>query len=130
MEERRFESLDHFLPCLAVYLIAAWRTMMVCHLGRECPDMDCEIIFDPAEWKAVWMVAQRKPLPAAPPRLPEMVKLVAQLGGYVKHKNHKDPPGVQTVWLGLQRMYDLALAWQAFGPGRTAPTGAEEETYV
>ena len=46
-----------------------------------------------------------------------MLKLVAQLGGYVNRPGRADPPGPQTVWLGLQRMYDLARAWQTFGPG-------------
>jgi len=46
-----------------------------------------------------------------------MIALVAQLGGYVNRSNRKDPPGPQTIWLGMQRMYDLAQAWDAFGPG-------------
>jgi hypothetical protein len=35
----------------------------------------------------------------------------------VNRPNRVDPPGPQTVWLGLQRMHDLALAWKTFGPG-------------
>jgi hypothetical protein len=41
IERRRFEHIDRILPCLAVYLIVAWRTLFVCHLGRNCPDLDC-----------------------------------------------------------------------------------------
>jgi hypothetical protein len=52
-----------------------------------------------------------------PPKLGVMMRLVAQLGGYVNRPNRVDPPGPQTVWLGLQRMHDLALAWNTFGPG-------------
>ena len=29
----------------------------------------------------------------------------------------KDPPGVETLWKGMQRMQDLAWAWKTFGPG-------------
>jgi hypothetical protein len=46
-----------------------------------------------------------------------MVRLVAQLGGYVNRPNRSDPPGPQTLWLGFQRMRDLAWAWDVFGPG-------------
>ncbi len=53
--------------------------------------------------------------PSAPPRLGEMVRLVAQLGGYV-NRTHRDPPGPQTIWIGMQRMHDFALCWQLFGP--------------
>jgi len=116
-EARRFEHIDRMLPCVAVYLIVAWRTLMVCRLGRSCPDMDCEAVFDPAEWKSVWMTIKGKRPPRKAPKLAEMLKLIAQLGGYVNYPNRKDPPGPQTIWLGLQRMYDLALAWNTFGPG-------------
>jgi hypothetical protein len=43
-----------------------------------------------------------------------MTLLVAELGGYIRRKN--SPPGPQTVWIGLQRMYDFAACWKAFGP--------------
>jgi Transposase DNA-binding/Transposase Tn5 dimerisation domain/Transposase DDE domain len=115
-EQRRFESLDSFLPCLAVYLIVTWRTLLVCRLGRGCPDISCEMIFDPAEWRSVYRIVRDQYPPKTPPRLAEMVRLVAQLGGYVNRKRDDDP-GPQTVWLGLQRMHDMALCWKTFGPG-------------
>jgi len=114
VEERRFERIERFQSCLAVYLIVAWRTLYVCRLGRTCPEIDCEAIFDPTEWKAVWTVARRAPLPSTPPSLGQMTRLVAELGGYVPRKN--SPPGPQTIWLGLQRTHDFAHAWRTFGP--------------
>jgi hypothetical protein len=117
VEERRFEHVERLRPCLAVYLVVAWRTLMVCRMGRSCPEISCEAIFEPEEWKSVYTVVRRQPPPSQPPCLGEMVRLVAQLGGYVNRPERKDPPGVQTVWLGLQRVQDLALAWTTFGPG-------------
>jgi hypothetical protein len=116
IEHRRFENMDRLLPCLAICMIVAWRTLYVCRLGRSCPDVSCEAVFEPAEWKAVHQVVRRKAPPSAPPTLSEMVRMVAQLGGYVDRKRD-DPPGPQTVWIGLQRTHDLALCWQVFGPG-------------
>src|SRR5262249_16209117 len=69
VEERRFEHMDRLLPCVAIYLIVAWRTFLLCRLGRSCPDLNCEAVFEPSEWKAVWTLVQRRPLPAQPPRL-------------------------------------------------------------
>jgi transposase-like protein/transposase Tn5 family protein/DDE family transposase len=126
VEGRRFEHLDRLLPCVAVYLIAAWRTLMLCRLGRSCPDLNCEAVFEPAEWKAVWKVTQRGTLPKQPPRLEDILKLIAQLGGYVNRPGRKDPPGPQTLWLGLQRMRDLAWAWNSFGPGADAEASARD----
>jgi hypothetical protein len=34
--------------------------LMVCRMGRSCPDVDCEAIFEPEEWKAVYMVVKRQ----------------------------------------------------------------------
>ena len=65
----------------------------------------------------MWTAVKGKPLPEKPPRLEDMVRLIAQLGGYVNTPGRKDPPGPQTVWIGLQRMRDLAWAWDVFGPG-------------
>jgi hypothetical protein len=121
IERRRFEHLDRVLPCLALYLIVAWRTLFVCRLGRECPDLDCEFIFEPSEWKAVWVAVHQKKPPKKAPRLSEMVHLIARLGGYVERP--KSEPGVQTVWIGLQRMHDLAWAWDSFGPGAKVSGG-------
>lgn len=115
IERRRFEHVDRVLPCLALYLIVAWRTLFVCRMGRECPDLDCEAVFEPSEWKAVWMAVHKKKPPKKAPQLSTMVHLIARMGGYVERPESE--PGPQTVWIGLQRMYDLALAWDSFGPG-------------
>lgn len=115
VEARRFEHLDRLLPCLAVYLIVTWRTLFVCRLGRELPDICCEAIFEPSEWKAVYHIVHQEPPPPDPPTLQEMVRLVAQLGGYV-NRPRSDHPGPQTIWLGLQRTHDMALCWETFGP--------------
>ena len=110
IERRRFEHVDRVLPCLALYSIVAWRTLFVCRMGRDCPGLDCEAIFEPSEWKAARAAVHRE----KPPRLGEMVRLIARLGGYVERPQSE--PGPQTVWIGLQRMYDLAWAWDTFGP--------------
>jgi hypothetical protein len=115
VEERLFEYMDRLLTCLAVYVIVAWRTLYVCRLGRSCPEMDCEAVFEPAEWKSVWKVVHREDPPREPPSLGVFIRLVARLGGYVDRKRAA-PPGPQTLWIGLQRMHDFATCWQLFGP--------------
>jgi hypothetical protein len=114
IEERRFEDVERILPCMAIYLIASWRVLLACRLGRECPDADCEVLFEPSEWKATWMAVHRRKPPKKNPTLSEIVCLIAQLGGYIRRPSSE--PGVQTLWIGMQRVRDLALAWEAFGP--------------
>jgi hypothetical protein len=43
--------------------------------------MDCQSIFEPSEWKAVWVKVKGKKPPLKAPRLSEMVHLIASLGG-------------------------------------------------
>jgi hypothetical protein len=100
------------LPCLALYMIVTWRVLFATMLGRACPDMDCEAVFAREEWQAAYLVARRCPPPATPPRLGEMVVLVATLGGYLNRK-HDGPPGPKTVWVGLQRLREFVIALQA-----------------
>ena len=94
--------------------LQAWRTLFLCYMGRNCPDLDCEVVFELSEWKAVWVTIHGKKPPKKIPRLAEMVRFIARLGGYIERPNSE--PGPQTIWIGMQRMYDLAWAWEIFGP--------------
>ena len=114
VETRRLETLDRQLNCLAIFMIVAWRTLFVCRLGRSCSEMSCEVIFEPAEWRSTWKIVKKQDPPPEPPTLGVMVKMVAQLGGYV-YRAHSEP-GPQTIWIGLQRVYDFAYCWETFGP--------------
>ena len=121
IEDRRFETLARMLACTAIYVIAAWRTLSVCRLGRSGPNMPCDKIFDASEWQSVWSVTHRgEPVPERAPPLAEMVRLIASLGGYVARGSTALPPSAETVWKGLQRMRDLARGWETYGPGTNA----------
>jgi hypothetical protein len=120
VEDLQLETTERFEACLAVYLIVAWRVLYVLMLGRECPDLRCDAVLSEAEWKSVYRVATNLEPPQEPPSLGEMVRWIAQLGGYLGRK-HDGPPGPKTLWIGLQRMRDFALAWSLFRPGGTRP---------
>jgi hypothetical protein len=118
VEDRQFEDASHYLPCLASYMVIAWRVMYVMMLGRECPDMSCAEVFSEAEWKSVFVVVRDVSPPDEPPTLQEMVYLIGRLGGHLG-RTHDGPPGPKAMWIGMQRMTDLALAWRTFGPAAT-----------
>jgi len=114
IEERQLETVERMLNCLVVYAIIAWKVMYLSRLGSECPELSCELIFEPSEWKSVWMTVRKADPPSTPPPLNEMIRMIASLGGYVLRESTR--PGTQTLWFGLQRVYDLSTAWQIFGP--------------
>lgn len=112
IEELQLQTLDRLQPALAFYMIIAWRVLMLTTLGRDCPEMPCDVVFDKAEWQAVYLVTQRKPPPETPPSLDQMVRMVAGLGGFLNRKRDGFP-GPQTIWIGLQRAADFVLALEA-----------------
>lgn len=114
IECRYFERLGRLINCLAVYSIVAWKVFYLCRLSHECPDLDCEVIYEPDEWKPVYMAVTKREPPKTPPSLNEITRMIASLGGYVIRKSTR--PGTQTMWLGLQRLHDLSMAWKTFGP--------------
>ncbi len=63
-------------------MIIAWRIQMLMHLGRTCPNMDCEAAFDQQAWHAAYIVA-RKPIPKEPSPLNTVIRLIASFGGFL-----------------------------------------------
>jgi len=115
VEEIQLETNHRLKNCLAFYNIIAWRLLYLTYLNRTCPTQPCTSAFEPSEWKSVWRVVTKQPLPKQPPTLSEFLGLVAQLGGY-NNRATEGPPGPQPIWIGLRRMTDFATAWLAFGP--------------
>lgn len=113
MEKLQLETTARLKNALALYQIIAWRIMYLTYLNRTAPDTPCDTFFAPHEWKSVWLVTKKTPPPTTPPTLGEFVKLLTQLGGY-NNRAKERPPGPLPFWIGLRRMYDLALAYQLF----------------
>lgn len=122
VEELQFETLKAVTNCLAMYLIVAWRILYLTMLGRHCPDMACSAVFEENEWHSVYAIVTKKPPPKEPPKLSEMVIMIAKLGGFLGRKSD-GYPGSQAMWIGMQRMKDFTLAWETF-------RGMEGRTYV
>ena len=115
VEEIQLETTERLIRCLLFYKIIAWQIMHLTFLGRECPDLACDEIFADCEWKPVWKIVERADPPEQAPPLAEFIPVLAQLGGY-NRRSHDRPPGPQAIWMGIRRMLDFAIAWQAFGP--------------
>lgn len=114
VEEIQLETQARLKNCLAMYAIVAWRVLYLTYLNRTCPTLPCTVVFEEGEWKSVWLVVAKLPLPQKPPELAEMMRLLTQLGGY-NNRAGEPPAGPQPLWIGLRRMADFSLAWQTFG---------------
>jgi hypothetical protein len=49
-----------------------------------------------------------------------MVRLIGSLGGWLGRKCDGEP-GPKAMWVGMQRMSDLALGWRARGEAQASP---------
>jgi len=109
VEEMQLQKLERLEPTLAFYMIIAWRVLYLTMLGIECPELPCNLVFADEEWQAIYIVAKRQSPPVVPPSLDTMVRMVAGFGGFLNRKSDGFP-GLQTIWIGLQRGRDFALA--------------------
>jgi hypothetical protein len=112
VEKLQLTDADRIKPAIVLYMIVAWRIVYVMKLGRVCPDLPCDVVFEEAEWRAVYHVVKRKPA-LEKPALSEMIKMVGSLGGYLGRKGD-GAPGAQSMWQGIMRTRDFALAWLLF----------------
>ena len=115
VEDIPLETNHRRKNCLAFYKIIAWRILFLTYLNRTCPQLPCTAVFADSEWKSVWRVVKKQPLPKKPPVLSDFLQLLTQLGGY-HNRATELPPGPQPRWIGLRRITDFATAWLAFGP--------------
>lgn len=125
IEELQLENQRNIEPCIAMYMITAWRVMYLMMLGRETPEMDSQIIFHEYEWKSVYVAVKKEPPPQKAPTLGEMIKLIAKLGGYL-NRARDGVPGPKVIWIGIQRMKDIALGWEI---AHTGLLGLKPENY-
>ncbi|SFL29859.1 Transposase DDE domain-containing protein, partial [Azotobacter beijerinckii] len=64
----QLETEERLLPCIGLYLVVTWRVLYSLMLGRSCPDLNCELVFEAREWRAAYIVAKRCMPPQTPPR--------------------------------------------------------------
>lgn len=110
VEALQLSDIDRLERALALFMVVAWRIAHLMRTGRTCPDLDATLFFDPDEIQGAYLLTKKKP-PNRPPRLNEVLRLIATLGGFLARKGDGEP-GVKTIWLGLQRVMDAATTIQ------------------
>jgi hypothetical protein len=128
IETRQLGHADRIEACLAIDLVVAWRIFHLTKLGRETPDVPCTVYFEEIEWQALVGFIRKDPVPPTqPPTLRKAMRMVAGLGGFLGRKGDGEP-GTKTLWLGLQRLDDIAQAWQVFSQ-MFKPAASSNRTY-
>jgi hypothetical protein len=112
LEQLQLETADRLERALATYAIVAWRLLWLTYEARRHPAESIEGILPGHYWQALYChIHQTTVLPNKPPSLADCVRWIARLGGFLGRKQDGEP-GVKTLWLGLQRLHDMASIWQ------------------
>ena len=115
VEALQLSSIDRIERALALFMVVAWRVTYLMRMGRTCPDLDATLFFEPDEIRGTYLL-MKKPTPATPPRLNEVLRLIAQLGGFLGRRSDGEP-GVKTIWQGLQKVMTAAETLAALRDG-------------
>lgn len=112
VEDRQLSTADRIENCLALDMVIAWRIHWLTKLGRETPDLPCDVILEQDEWQALCAVVRNAPPPAQPPSLREATRMIASLGGFLGRKGDGEP-GTTTIWRGIERLDGIAIGYRA-----------------
>ena len=102
VERLQLADTGRLETALALYMVIAWRINRLMRLGRTLPDLPADLLFEPDEWRAAFIL-NKKPVPKETPKLNTVVRLIAQRGGFLGRKGDGEP-GARTIWLGLQEI--------------------------
>jgi hypothetical protein len=100
---------QRLLNAIARSLIVAWRIHNMTMAGRAYPNAPCDVVFEPRQWHTIYTMQHHRPPPQAPPSLCEMVRSLAQLGGFLALTDDGEP-GITSIWQGYQRLHEFIYA--------------------
>ena len=104
VEQLQLGETGRLQTALALYMIIAWRINRLMRLGRTLPDLPADLLFEADEWRAAFILNKKK-VPKAVPTANTVIRLIAQLGGFLGRKSDGEP-GAKTLWLGMR---DIAV---------------------
>jgi hypothetical protein len=113
IEQVRVQTEPRLLNALAIYMIVAWRIHDITMAGRAYPEVSCEIVFEPHEWYTLYTIQPHCHPPPTPPPRREIVRSLAQLGGFLARQGDGEP-GLKAIWQGYQRRHDFIYAIDAY----------------
>ena len=103
VQSLRLETDQRLENGIALYLIVSWRLHTMTMMSRDFSNASCTLLFTDKEWKSIYIWRKKSKPPKKPPPLRDIVRMLAQIGGFLARKGDGEP-GVQTLWTGFQRL--------------------------
>jgi hypothetical protein len=112
VEDCRLETGAKLIRYLTLMSVIAWRVFWLVQMNRHQPEAPCTVVVTEPEWHALYAAIHRTAqLPETLPTVGQVVRWMAQLGGFLGRKHDREP-GVTVLWRGWQRLQDLTMMWR------------------
>jgi len=103
IEGLRNDTAERLKRAIAIYMVIAWRIMLMTLLGREGPELPADILFSDIELEVLRAFANSRRDLKPPATLRDAVLLVGRIGGHLGRKGDS-PPGHQVLWIGYSQL--------------------------
>lgn len=60
VERLQLGDRDRLETALAIYMVIAWRINRLMRLGRTVPELEAELVFEPDEWRAAFILNKNR----------------------------------------------------------------------
>jgi hypothetical protein len=113
VQEHQNHTAERIARAIVIDAVVAWRIQLMTLLGREVPDLPCEVFFDEWEVKVLTALEARKGKRGKKPpyTLGEAIIFVARQGGYLGRRSDP-PPGAECIWKGMIALYNRVDGYQ------------------
>jgi hypothetical protein len=112
VEDRQLETVERLSKIIMVDVLVAWRVLELTRTARRAESMKAEEYFGDDELAVLKQLQLKKGKVMTPEAtVREVVRLVAQLGGFLARKGDGEP-GAMTLWRGLECLSQLTLGYK------------------
>jgi hypothetical protein len=112
VEDRQLETVERLSKIIMVDVLVAWRVLALTRMARRPKSMPARECFGQDELAVLKQLQLKKGKVVSPEvTVREVVRLVAQLGGFLARKGDGEP-GSMTLWRGLEQLSQLTLGYQ------------------
>lgn len=108
-QAREYERLSYLT---LLYSVIAMQILNLTYLGKICPEISSEIVFDEEEWKVLYCCARKTKEVPETYSLKEAIYDLGILGG-MKGAPSDGMPGARSIWQGLEVLCAL-LAYRSY----------------
>lgn len=107
LEHLQLRTLTALRKAVLTYSLSAFKLMQLLYQSRIEPEQPSTNYLSEQECQAIYIfnykvkLVQKQPL-----ALSKAIWLIARMGGYIG-RNNDGPPGIQTLWRGLQKLHAI-----------------------